>query len=316
MSTIQHIPEIDKLFQLYITNCRYGKQLSPKTIKSYREVFRTFRKMLPELNSTEDLHPAIVPEFFRILSNRKRIVGKDKVQIGVRPATIKTYYDKLIAFFRWLENNDHVPAGFSNRISKPKEPAYDDTRALTDNEVSRILSSITMHSRGTHFQYLRDLIIIELLLYTGLRKGELLGLRIADIDFVKNNIFINGHTSKSKRSRYIPLHYALASHLKAYLSEREKLKLSSERLIISVKDGIPLTEHGLKYWVKKYSRLSGVKFHIHRFRHTFACKLALENANIISIMNVLGHSSTRMTERYLRSIKTESSRNYIENIVY
>ena len=209
MSINHHPSEIEVLFQKYIIDCQYGKQLSPKTIKSYKEVFSIFRKILPEINNIEDLHPYTLTQFFKILSTRKRIIGRKKVQIGVKPATIKTYYNKLIAFFRWLEKNGHLPVGFANKISKPKAPVYDDTKALTDNEVSRIVSSITMHSSGIYFQYLRDLIIVELLLYTGVRKGELLALRVTDIDFVKNSIFINGYTSKSKKSRYIPLHYSL-----------------------------------------------------------------------------------------------------------
>lgn len=315
-TTQQQLYEIDMLFEKYITNCQYGKQLSLKTIKSYKEVFKTFRKILPEIRNVGDFHPQMIPEFFKLLSNRKRIVGKNKVVVGIKSSTVKTYYNKLVAFFRWLEYSGNIPEGFTNQISKPSNPTYDDTRALTDNEVSRILSSITVNSVGSHFLYMRDLIIAELLLYTGIRKGELLALRISDIDFAKNNIFINGYTSKSKKSRYIPLHFSLVSHLKVYMRERKKLQSKCSALIISSKGDTPLTEHGLKYWVNKYVKFSGVKFHLHRFRHTFACKLALENADIISIMNVMGHTSTRMTERYLRSIKTEKSRDYIEKIIY
>jgi len=312
----QQLNEIDILFEKYITNCQYGKQLSLKTIKSYKEVFKTFRKIMPEIKEIQNLHPQMISEFFRRLSTRKRIVGKDKVVVGIKPSTVKTYYNKLIVFFRWLESLGYVNEPFTQRISKPTNPSYDDSKALTDNEVSRIVSSITLNTIGSPFLYMRDLVIVQLLLYTGIRKGELLALRIGDIDFTQEKIFINGVTSKSKKSRYIPLHFSLVSLIKTYLKERTKLQTTCEALIISTIQDKPLTEHGLKHWVIKYSKLSGVKFHIHRFRHTFACKLALENTNTVTIMNVLGHRSVETTLRYLHSIKAENARDNIQQIIY
>lgn len=314
--TTRTLSELERHFDNYILDCQYAKQLSSKTIASYKDVFNTFRKIMPEIVALQDFHPQMIPEFFKRIATRKRIVGKNTVKVGVKPSTIKTYYNKLMAFFIWLEHSGELSQGFVKQISKPKNPTYDDSKALTDREASRILSSITQNTMDNYFLYLRDLIIVELLLYTGIRKGELLALKISDIDFTRNNIFINGLTSKSKHSRYIPLHFSLASHLKTYLKERQKLGSSTEALIISTIKDKALTEHGLKHWVNKYIKLSGVKFHLHRFRHTFACKLALENTDIITIMNVLGHRSVETTLRYLRSIKAENSREYIQQIVY
>ncbi len=149
-----------------------------------------------------------------------------------------------------------------------------------------------------------------------IRKGELLSLRVQDIDFEKRTLFINGKTSKSKKSRFIPLHFTLITHLKVYLKERQQRKSQCDALIISNKNDTAFTEYGLKHWVNKYIKLSGIKFHIHRFRHTFACSLAKENADLMSIMNVMGHSTTQMTERYLRSITSEHSRPFIEKISF
>ena len=258
-----------------------------------------------------------MPEFFKRISTRKRIVGRDTIVSGIRASTIRTYYNKLSAFFKWLERNNHLESSYlTSKMIKPPEPIYEDERALTDGEVSKIIASITLFSMEDDFTYKRDLVIVSLLLYTGIRKGELLALRIGDIDFNSETLFINAATSKSKNSRYIPLHFSLISHLKAYLRVREKRKTKCEALITSTRADTQLTEHGIKFWVKKYKKLSGVNFHIHRFRHTFACKLAIGNADIMSIMNVMGHSTTRTTERYLRSIKAENSRSFIDKMTF
>lgn len=305
------ITELKQLFHEYLSDCRYTKQLSIKTIKSYGEVFSTFQKIMPEIKELSDLHPQILQEFFKRISTRKRIVGK-KTVVGIKSSTIRTYYNKIIAFIRWLEYYNHIKEKLSSKMIQPPTPKYEDERALTDEEISKIIASITLYSRKNDFLYARDLVIISLLIYTGIRRGELLALRISDIDFQTNTLFINGVTSKSKKSRYIPLHFSLLTQLKTYLKEREKRKSKCEMLIISSKADTPYTEYGIKCWVKKYVELSGVQFHLHRFRHAFACKLAKQNADIVSIMNVMGHSTTRMTEQYLRSIKAENSRSFIQ----
>jgi integrase len=222
-----------------------------------------------------------------------------------------------MAFFNWLEFNNYIEKGsLSRKITKPPNPIYEDDKALSESEISKIISSITLYSLSDPYVYKRDIVIISLLLYTGIRRGELLGLRIQDVDLINSKLFISPKTSKSKKGRFIPLHFLLQTHLKIYLLERKKRTLKTDALIISSTSNEPLTKHGLKYWVKKYVSLSGINFHIHRFRHTFACTLAKNNADIVSIMNVLGHSTTRMTERYLRSIKTENARSFIEKLSY
>lgn len=309
--------ELQQLFESYLTQCEYGKQLRPKTIKGYREVFSIFQNLLPQVKNLEDLHPHLMHEFFKLLKTRKRIVGRDTIKIGVKESTIRTYYDKLIVFFRWLETYGHIEMdSLTSKITKPPEPIYTDEKALSDTEVSQIMASITLYSMDNSFIYKRDILMVCLLLYTGIRKGELLGLRMQDIDFENGTLFINGRTSKSKKSRFIPLHFTLITHLKMYLKERKNRKLDCDALILSSKQDNGLTAGGLKNWVKKYCELSGVDFHIHRFRHTFACTLAKEKADLISIMRVMGHSNVRTTEGYLRSITTEHSRPYIQKMSF
>jgi integrase len=304
------------LFDLYISECEFTKRLSPETLKSYKEVFSTFQKAMPEVRCVDDLNALVISEFFKRIGTRKRQLG-NQIIIGVKPSTTSTYYRKLMAFIHWLENNGYVEHhSISQRIARPPTPVYDDDRALTDEEVSKLLSTITLYGMDDDFKYKRDLAIINILLYTGIRKGELLGLRVQDVDFENKSIFINSDTSKSKKSRTVPMHPMLKARLKEYLNERKKRKTMCPSLIVSSRQDRPFTTHGLKHWVQKYKTLSGVSFHLHRCRHTFACSLAKTSADLTTIMKVLGHTSTRMTERYLRSIKTEDSRSYIDKLSF
>ncbi len=308
---------LDELFKRYLSECTYSSQLRPETIKSYSQVYETFRKIMPETQDAKDLHPHVLNIFFERVSTRKRIVGKNTVRVGVKPSTIKTYYNKLIAFFKWLEEHEYVPKkSLVEKIRKPPDPVYDNAKNLNKSEVSKIIASIVLDSMDDVFRLKRDLSLVSLLLYTGIRRGELLGLRIQDLNFEKGFIYIRGETSKSKKSRNIPMNPILKNHLIAYLEYRKFRNYTTEALIVSTKSDNGLSQGGLKCWVAKFNRLSGVKFHLHQFRHTFACTLATGKADIISIRNALGHTTTRMTERYLRSIPIEDTRSYIDNISF
>lgn len=75
------------------------------------------------------------------------------------------------------------------------------------------------------FQKKRDITIFIVLLHCGLRKTELVNLRLIDINLEKRELFVRGETSKSKRSRLIPLNSTVALQLEDYLKIRKEKKL-------------------------------------------------------------------------------------------
>ncbi|WP_339883524.1 site-specific integrase [Polaribacter vadi] len=302
---------IKDCFDQYLSECEYTKRLSSHTMNSYRDVMKNFLKVMPEIKTPMDLHPYLVHEFFKRLGKRAK-----RNDMEIKVSTIRTYFNKLNVFFNWLEINDLIEKdSLTAKIIKPPNPRYNDAKALSNAQVSKIVGAIAYYNMENDEQLKRDIAIIKTLEYSGIRKGELLGLRVQDVDFMEKTLFINGDTSKSKKSRYIPLHYSLQSALKLYLKTRVVRHITSEYLFVSIKRNTPLTRQGMKYWVKKYKRLSGVNFHLHQFRHTFACNLAIQGTTIISIKNLLGHSTTQMTERYLRSIQTEDARSNIDSLL-
>lgn len=304
------------IFNEYISDCQYIRRLSEITIQGYKDVFQTFQKLMPEIKTLSDLTPVSVRLFFHRSGTRRRYQG-NKLQIGVKPSTTSTYYNKLMAFFNWLETNKYLAQGFlTKRIKRPPTPIYEDEKALNDTEISKIIASITINNIQNSYQKSRDMTIITALLYLGIRRGELLGLRITDIDFNNETVFINKLTSKSKYDRYLPLHPVFANQIKNFLKLRKEESSTCNYLITSIRKDTPLTRHGLKHWVERYRRLSGVRFHLHQFRHTFTCKLAKTGADLTTIMKLLGHTSSRMTERYLRSINTKDAHNYINKLEF
>jgi len=271
-----------------------------------------FLLVMPEATSVESLTPDIMKEFFKRIEIREKKVGKNKIRSGVRDSTVKTYWNKLNCFFDWLLVNGDIQKNPLENI-QPPEPVYDNSLALESNDIEKILTAVTLHSHNA-LMLKRDMLMVNLLLFCGVRKGEFISLQVRDVDVEKGMLTVRGETSKSKKTRHIPIHRTLMLHLQEYITERNKHRYKTPYLIVSSNSDSRLTVHGLKHWVERLNEASGVKFHLHRFRHTFACNLATANVGLIKIQKLMGHADPKMTAMYLRSISTEDLRDDIDKL--
>lgn len=304
--------DLNKLFSEYIREVQYSRRLSPKTIISYKDAFKNFTNLMPHIIYPSDLSSTEMNEFFHILDTRKRILNNGDERVGVKGSTIMAYWNKLNSFFVWLKNNHYIEEN-SLTFIRPKQPVYNDRRALSKEEVKKIISAIEINYINT-FLKKRDLVIVYILLFCGLRKNELISLEVTDIDLEKRVITIRPETSKSKKKREIPINPKLASSLREYFEERKKLKYTTQNLFASYSKDEKLGVNGLNHWTKKIIKISGVKFHLHRFRHTFACNLARNNVGVHKMQLLLGHTDIRMTDKYLRSLGVEDLRDDINKL--
>ncbi|MBS1631482.1 MAG: site-specific integrase [Bacteroidetes bacterium] len=295
--------DIKSLFDAYINERKFSSRLSVETLRGYTEVFKLFATIMPEVQVVRDLSTEMLVQFFKRLQTRERLVGKELLKVGVTDTTIRTYWSKLNSFACWLVIKGVLDLNPLERISPPKV-VYDSVLALDEDQVRRIYTAINLHTPNS-FALRRDTAMISLLFFCGLRLGEFISLEVRDIDIHKRLLTVRGTTSKARKVRLIPIHPTLLFHLKDYLAERNKLRYKTQFAIVSSKSDNGLTKHGLKNWVKRLCIRSGVKFHLHQWRHTFACNLAAKNVSAIKIQKLLGHSSLNMTMSYLRSVDTD-----------
>ncbi len=291
---------LQELFQEYINECEYSKGLRPETTKTYRIVFDHFSKMMPEVTTTELLTRGMMNEFFKRISTRERIVGRDTIKTGLEDSTIKTYGTKLSTFFTWLIQQKIIAENPLEHI-KLRHPQYKDKRALEDEEVRKIYSAIVLHSTDP-LMLKRDTAMVSILFFCGLRLGEFISLQVTDVNMETRKLTVRSETSKSKRVRYIPLHPTALLHLREYIKERNTNGYRTADLFVSWNEDKGLSRAGLKHWVQRLIKLSGVKFHLHRFRHCFATNLARNDTQLVKISKLMGHTDIRMTMAYLRSI--------------
>lgn len=268
---------------------------------------------MPQM-STQQLTPAAMTEFFRRLETRSRMVGRGKNRLGVRSSTIATYRSKLNRFFEWLKGREMIRSNPFDGMPYPRVE-YLDRKYLDKASVERIFAALVLSAPWrSRLLRTRNLALFSTLLYTGVRKGELLALRLTDVDLDHMQLTIRAETSKSRLRRVVPLNSKLIMALEDYVDQRRTLPLQSEYLFVGASGRSPLTAEGLKHLVEQVKCISGVSFHLHQFRHTFAVNLLNRGADVAKLKQLLGHRDIRMTSAYLRCLPSNAMLNDIEGI--
>jgi site-specific recombinase XerD len=112
----------------------------------------------------------------------------------------------------------------------------------------------------------------------------------------------------------VPLNSKAQSVVLDYLAELRRVRLASEHLFPADSHSGALTRDGLAHLVKSVSRRSGVRFHVHQFRHTFAINFLNRGGDVVRLKELLGHRDIRMTSGYLRHLPTHALRDAVEGV--
>lgn len=305
--------DLAQLHEEFLSEQRFSARLSGATLRGYRQTFALLASLMPQM-STQQLTPAAMTEFFRRLETRSRMVGRGKNRLGVRSSTIATYRSKLNRFFEWLKGREMIRSNPFDGMPYPRVE-YLDRKYLDKASVERIFAALVLSAPWrSRLLRTRNLALFSTLLYTGVRKGELLALRLTDVDLDHMQLTIRAETSKSRLRRVVPLNSKLIMALEDYVDQRRTLPLQSEYLFVGASGRSPLTAEGLKHLVEQVKCISGVSFHLHQFRHTFAVNLLNRGADVAKLKQLLGHRDIRMTSAYLRCLPSNAMLNDIEGI--
>ena len=223
---------------------------------------------------------------------RQWIVGLVNKQITNRTinrkvAALNTYYKFLIKIGD-IEINP-LKVHKSLKVEKKVQIPFSET------ELVEVLKKI---DQANDFKSSRNKLIVELFYATGIRRAELINLKIKDLDTVNSRLKVLG---KRNKDRYIPLIESVKSTIKTYLAYR------NSEIEIKDKDYLFLTEKGVKIYgtlvyriINKYfSEVSTkLKCSPHVIRHTFATHLLNQGADINSVKELLGHTSLAATQVY------------------
>lgn len=290
------------LHEMFIKFKYYGERNSEVTIKGHRDTFELLMKFRRNI-TLMDLTEATVINFFEFLNTRKRKIGKEYVVREYKNSSIVIMRTRLNVFFDWLLKRGYIKTNPFERIQYPKV-SYTDKRAYSQKEFEAICYSVNTTIQWANLLIKkRNTAIVMFLALTGVRKEELLGLQLSDIDLFRKFVMIRAETSKSKRSRIIPMNSSLVPYLEDYLEQR-KTYLTLFFWVSGWVDQ-PFTRAGAIKLMKQLSKATKINCHLHRFRHTFATNYYKQTHDIVGLQKLMGHTTFRMTLSYLRSLPDE-----------
>jgi site-specific recombinase XerD len=263
---------IIQLHKEFMQEQEFSAKLSPETLRGYQHTFDLLIKIMPTI-TTGVISEKTMTEFFKRLEKRERTVGRGIIKKGIRKSTVATYRSKLNKFFQWLKLKGKIKENPFDFMEYP-DVRYEDKKWLKKEEVEKIMIAIEMKIPWKNlFIQKRNTAMFCVLLCCGLRKGELLGLKILDIDLQRKILTVRAETSKSRIDRTIPLNSLVLRKLEDYISELKKKEYSSPYFFVSGNEDKKFTDHGFKHLIEKLNKKSGVEFHAHKLRHTFAINM-------------------------------------------
>ena len=268
----------------FIAYLRLEKNYSEHTIGAYERDIEAFSQFCGEHYNME----SIVEMDYSII--RSWIVSL--VDSGISNRTINRKISSLQAYYRFLQKIGQLKASplikhralkTSKRIEVP----------FSEGEMEKILSEIPF---ADDFEGTRDKLIIELLYATGVRRAELVNLKLTDMDIANNTLKVLG---KRNKERILPLLPSTIAMLEEYKSQRANLKNDVDSpFLFLTKEGLKIYETLVYRTINKYFSLVSpkVKKSPHVLRHTFATHLLNRGADLNSVKELLGHSSLASTQ--------------------
>lgn len=214
------------------------------------------------------------------------------------PLTLGTQHSCLAplkTFFKWLTREHHIPYNPASELQLPKQPKRLPRTILSIQDVEAVLNE----AEPASVQGLRDRALLEVLYSTGLRRMELAGLKVYDVDLTRKLVFVR--EGKGKKDRVVPIGDRALAWLDKYLIEARPQLLATETEALFVTDyGEPISPEYLAAKVKRYLAFAGIERPgaTHLFRHACATHMLENGADIRYIQAMLGHEQLATTEIY------------------
>ena len=162
------------------------------------------------------------------------------------------------------------------------------------------------------FSEVRDRVIVQLLLDSGMRIGECLNIKDTDLNLETNAIFLPAENTKGKKDRYVFFGNKMAMQLRKWLQFRDRYRVTD--FLFCTNEGKPLQVSNFEANIRKYCKRAGLKnIHPHLLRNNFAKRFLMNGGDIYTLSRILGHSSVIVTEQaYLDLSENDLRKKYQE----
>jgi site-specific recombinase XerD len=289
-----------KLYEFidYYEVCNRCENKSPRTISWYSANLQQFEDYLHKQHlpdSIDSIDIKVLRQYVLYLLKRPKFPGKklDRAKATtLSPSSVHGHVRTLKAFFNWLLSEELIEKNPAKGLKPPKVPKTL-VSILSDKEIASIMNSF---SRSNPLD-MRNQTIFMLLIDTGIRIGEAIGLKLDDLYLNDGYIKVFG---KGQRERIVPIGSNVQKAIHKYLFRfRPKLPNTSiNNVFLSIRNK-QMSDNSMKLMFRRLAERTEIKrLHAHLCRHTFATKFLSNGSDIFTLQKILGHSTLEMVRRY------------------
>lgn len=266
---------------------------SPRTTDIRSDALRRFIRWADErgIQRPQEVTRPILERYRRFLYHYRKDNGE--------PLSFSTQQQRLIplrAFFKWLTRENFILSNPASELELPRVHRKLPAHILSPEDIEATMAQTSLHGELG----IRDRAILETLYSTGIRRSELINLKLYDLDLKNGALMVR--QGKGQKDRYVPLGSRAIGWLKQYLDDiRPALVIEPDDGSVFLHEfGEPFSKNRLTDLVKKYLRTAGVAKPgaAHLFRHAMATHMLTNGADIRFIQAILGHAQLTTTEIY------------------
>ncbi len=299
------LQDLATLAEEWLVDHARRKAVAAETLQYYRKqmtmILRFFEAA--KIRGPDDLTPRTADDLAKWMSQRE-FRGRP-----ISNHTIHKVQRVLKMFCKSLRRAGLIRAEVTEGMDLVSFRRNEDPKYLGKEELERVLA---VPDRRNAYG-LRNYLMMLMMASSGLRQGELRQIRPADLNWDRHYVVVRAETSKSKRTRAVPLldeklesgetvmSPRLAVPLRTWMKVREEIGLGPEDPLFTEMDGKPLTTGAICQMVERMGKRVGLDISAHTFRHTAAMELLdKSDGDVVWVAQVLGHSDVQITMGYLR----------------
>lgn len=284
---------------------------SSQTLESARDEFVNHLKKKGRASATILAYGKDIEQLVSFVKGRNKSALKDittedieafKEDLKVNKYTAKSISRKINSiksFFRFLKTDQVIVDNPASQVSHPKYEVAP-PRILSKMEYRALRDAARDDERLSA--------IIELLLQTGMRIGELASLTLEDVALDKKQLQIKAY--ESHNGRVIPLTEAASKAIEDYLKVRPKTK---EKTLFVTKTGNPFLVRNIRTAIDRYFELGGIEgVKVNDLRHTFIAQQLSAGTPLVYVSKLVGHKRLSTTEKYLKFIEEKSEKESVK----
>ena len=271
-----------KMVEEYLNYLEYNKNYSPKTIENYRLDLSDYFAFLSK--ECLDYKEVEYEDLMGLFDHFEKLNLSSK--------TIRRHISSLKGFYKYLNRKNIISVNPFDYVILPKKeiklPKY-----LSYDELLEIFHNLEIKNEYD----LRDRLILELMYATGVRVSELVHIKLTDISFSNQSIEVMG---KGSKERIVYYNNVCKKILEQYKDVYDKLNKKKIDYLLFNQKGDPLTTAGVSYILNNVIKKVSFQKHItpHMLRHSFATHLLNNGCDLLTVQELLGHSSISTTGIY------------------